>query len=242
MELAKSGRSPLVGFQRVVKAAGRLHYLPKLVLCGEVRGRHALRIGIFGGIDAGSLDTVKAVAEVVKRYEASLGNAYDYILAAYPKTNVEAFAAKAKGYPEFQQRTARFPNEEDARFFREELKTSRFSMILRLHSDGAATGFYAKAAGELIARSVVAPALNALRSTAPLAEQPVELLPRHRLSQLTSTSQSCITPAETRGGAIEVELYSPGNLGEEARVEGLAFVVGRILENYRTFLSFQALL
>jgi hypothetical protein len=238
---AREESSPLAALQKTVCIGGRSHFLPRFVLCGEVTGHQAVRVGIFGGLDACSLDTVLAIASVLDRCDREPACSRNYLLAAYPKANVEAFTANARTYEEFRRRTADRPDDEDARHFRDEIKTGHFSVLLRLRSDADASHFHAKVRGELIARRVVLPALRALSGRFPIAGELIELIRRKRFAPSASDSArtNCLLPTETRGGAIEIELHAPVILPLEERAAGLAEITVGILANYRALLSFE---
>jgi hypothetical protein len=191
--------------RKTVNVGGRLHYMPKFVLRGDEKDGRAVCVGIFGGLDARSLDTVLAVARVLERCD----------------------------------RIAQRPDDEDAQFFRTETEGTRFALHIRLRTDAKALHLHAKVRGDLIARRVVLPALRALAGRFPIAEEPIELIRRKRFAQPDKGRTSCLLPADTRGGAIEIELHAPGNAPTFDSTAALAEVTLGILANYRALLSFE---
>lgn len=225
--------------RKTVNVGGRLHYMPKFVLRGDEKDGRAVCVGIFGGLDARSLDTVLAVARVLERCDREPELARNYLLVAYPKANVEAFTASSCSHAKFKRRIAQRPDDEDAQFFRTETEGMRFALHIRLRTDAKALHLHAKVRGDLIARRVVLPALRALAGRFPIAEEPIELIRRKRFAQPDKGRTSCLLPADTRGGAIEIELHAPGNAPTFDSTAALAEVTLAILANYRALLSFE---
>lgn len=223
--------------RKLVQVEEQSHSLPKLAWKGGGDGP-AIGVGIFAGLDAGALDTVQAALRVLEQLETRPALGFNYALSVYPKVNAPAFGEAARSFEEFQQRTER-EEEEDGQFFRQEIGEGRFSMLIRLHSDGEARQFHAVVRGSLIARCVVAPALEIVTGGVPMAEESIVLKARRSALHLSGT-EDCLAPG-SRNSTLEVELHAPGGVEFEERVWALAEVTVGILAYYRSLLSLRAM-
>lgn len=240
---AATGESEVMAVQHIVRVGNRLHSLPKFVLADAKSATHKardVRVGIFAGLDTRSLDTVLATSRLLERCEDA---AKGFILSAYPKTNVHAFTNGTAGdYETFQQRTSLHPDDQDATFFREEIRASQFSMILRFRSDPQSQRFHVSVGSSLIARTVVVPTLYPLASRIPIEDDPIRGLSRNRTASGENSALGCLAAPNVRNRSIEIEVHAPGAISQEVRADAMAEIGVGILENYRQLLKFQSML
>ena len=233
--------SELVALRRNVPLGKRLHVLPKFVKIGETSGTHSVRVGIFAGLDARSLDTVLGAARLLYQSEREPALIRDYLLAVYPKANVGAFDTRPQTLDDMQARAERSPDDADIRYLRDELNTARFALVIRYRSTPGETHFRATVRGDLIARTVVAPALGVVAGRYPIADEAVQTLPQFRAARAIAR-HNCLAPSSNTHGGVEIELFAPSTIPSEERAAALAEITFAILEKYRALVSFQAML
>jgi hypothetical protein len=238
---AREKGTHLIASTKTVHVGRWRHSIPKFIVSGDTGATRHTEVGIFGGLDACSLDTVLAVGELIHRCDLDPSLVKDYSVAAFPKANVEAFTDSCT-HDDFQSRAAQHPEDEDASFLRNEIKNAHFSLIVRLRSDENAEHFHAKVRGEIIARTVVSPSLQGVSGGSASEAATIELLSNHRLAHLAASHSNCLSTATSRGSAVEVELFAPGSLPFDERTRALADITLAMLANYRSLLSINAML
>jgi len=213
--------------------------IPKFMLLGQRGGGKPIRIGLFAGVDDhGSLDGIAAVTRLLLQMELQPALAKDYALFAYPLVNVFEYRRPESRIDSFDRRFAAERADGDVRFFRTELRKWRFDALLTLRTDPNAAGFRATVRSELLAKEVIRPALERVERAVPLHSQPVRLRPSDIKTRLADYSDGRLTPPpELRPYPFEAELFAPGQVSGEARVQSLFIAVLEILRSYRRMLA-----
>jgi hypothetical protein len=220
--------------QHPVIVQGSEYSIPRVMLLGQRGGERPIRIAIFGGLDAGSLESVAAEARLLTEIEAQPGLARDFALFAYPIVNVLGFTSEATPLHAFE---ARFGSERlyaDVEFFKAELRNWVFDGLISLRTDAEATGFYASVRSDVIAKEVVGPALASLAAKYPVREHPVRLRRSDRYARLSDYTQGRLAPlADVRPYPFEIELFAPGKADPEVKITGFVAAVHQLLRHYR---------
>jgi len=226
--------SSLLASRHEVRLGTRHYDIPKFLLLGQRGGGKPIRVGLFAGLDAGSLQTVAALTRLLIQHELSPALARDYALFAYPAVNLRGFEEPALSLDEFEAYSAATPTTPDAQFFRAELEGWNFDGLISFRLDPKAQGFHATTRSEVLGQEVILPALHAIGNKLPVETIPVELLP----ARLTNYGPGKLTvPIGSRLHPFEFELFAPGLLSEEQQITGLFLVIQEILRNYRRVIS-----
>jgi hypothetical protein len=164
--------------------------------------------------------------------------ARDYALFAYPLVNTFEYRPAQDRLESFDRRFAWERPDDDVRFFRSELRNWRFDGLIILRTDPRAEGFHATVRSELLAREVVAPALDIVKTVTPVLARPIKVRPGDMKTRLADYADGRLTaPPELRPYPFEAELFAPGAVSQELRVRSLYIAVHEILRNYRRLLS-----
>lgn len=233
--LGMKEESRLLVEDRFVQVGSKTYSLPRFAVWGDIPPDPAVHVGLLGGLDPHSLDTVRAAAHVLTAIDEQPALGRGFHLAAYPKANVQAFLPfRPASWESFTYRTLQSPTEEDGRILREELRAGHYSLIIRLRSDRTSRHLHARVRGDRFARTVVTPALLQHADRLPISTDPVRALPGKE-----RTGRGWFRSRNSQQRLVDVELYAPAILREEERADALAEVVLTILENYRGLLTFQ---
>ena len=238
LPLFENDSASIVANAHSIVLDGEHYELPKLLLLGERGGGVPIRVGIFAGLDAGRVETVAAAARLLLQCELSPALARDYAIFGYPIVNVRGFGTEPETQPSFQQRWRRSPGDDDARFFRGELQKLAHNGIIQLRSSLVNTTFTATTRSALLAKEVVAPALNALRHLVPVGDDPVRVLSPSAEARRADFAAGRLLPEPSqKPWPFEIELYAPGSAEPGARATALFLATLHILRNYRRFIS-----
>ena len=220
--------------QHPVVVQGSEYSIPRVMLLGQRGGERPIRIAIFGGLDAGALESVAAEARLLTEIEAQPGLARDFALFGYPIVNALGFGPGATPLHAFEARFASERLDADVEFFKAELRNWVFDGLISLRTDAEATGFYASVRSDVIAREVVHPALAQLALTYPVREHPVRLRRSDRYARLSDYTQGRLAPpADVRPYPFEIELFAPAKAAPEVRIAGFVATLHLLLRHYR---------
>lgn len=230
--------SSLVVSRQPVAIRGETFEIPRFLLLGQRGGGKPIRLGFFAGFEAGNLDGVRVLAQLLLQLKSSPHLSRDFALIGYPVVNVRGFTAEAAPLAEFESRFARGSAEADVQFFKTELNKWRFDGLLSLRGDPSARGFYATVRSEIIAAEVVEPALAAAATALPLATQSVKVRPGDRYARTADYAHGRLAPpADVRPYPFEIELHTPRGPITEERLDGLFVAITEILRLYRGFIA-----
>ena len=233
-----SQSTSLIASRHPVTVDGKEHEIPKFLLLGQRGGGQPIRLGIFAGYEAGNLDSVRAVADLLLQLKASPALTRDYALLAYPVVNVRGFTEDAAPLSDFERRYARDSREQDVQFFQGELRRWVFNGVISLRIDPHVRGYNATVRSELLANEVVAPALAVAAEALPLAAQSVKVRPGDRYTRTADYSHGrLIPPADVRPYPFEIELFAPRLPSSDAQANGLFVAFTEILRHYRTLVA-----
>jgi len=238
LHAAARDSSSLVASRQPMELRGVPTGISRFLLLGQRGGGKPIRLGLFAGLEAGNLETVRALAQLVLQLKSSLALSRDFALITYPVVNVRGFTADAAPLADFESRFARDSAEADVQFFKTELRKWRFDGLLSLRTDPGARGFHAAVRSEIIAAEVVEPALAAAASALPLATQAVRVRPGDRYARTADYAHGRLSPpADVRPYPFEIELYAPRGPITETRTDGLFVALTEILRLYRAFIA-----
>jgi hypothetical protein len=236
-EAAHDSSSLVVGRQPITLRGESLE-IPRFLLLGQRGGGKPIRLGFFAGFEAGNLDGVRALTQLLLQLKSSPHLSRDFALIGYPVVNVRGFTAEAAPLAEFESRFARESAEADVQFFKTELHKWRFDGLLSLRSDPSASGFYATVRSEIIAAEVVEPALAAAATALPLATQSVKVRPSDRYARTADYAHGRLAPpADVRPYPFEIELHAPRGPITDEGIDGLFVALTEILRLYRGFIA-----
>lgn len=228
----------LIASRHPVTIGEREHEIPKFLLLGQRGSGQPIRLGLFAGFEAGNVESVQAVADLLLQLKASPALTRDYALLAYPVVNVRGFTEDAAPLADFERRYARDSREQDVQFFQGELRRWVFNGIISLRIDPHVRGFYATVRSELLANEVVAPALAAAAAALPLAAQSVKVRPGDRYARAADHSHGrLIPPSDIRPYPFEIELVAPQVPTSDAQSNGLFVAFTEILRHYRALVA-----
>jgi len=228
----------LVASRQSVALRGETSEIPRFLLLGQRGGGKPIRLGLFAGFEAGNLDSVRAITQLLLQLKSSPHLSRDFALISYPVVNVRGFGAEAAPLADFENRFARDSAEGDVQFFKTELRKWRFDGLLSLRTDSSTRGFYATVRSEIIAAEVVEPALAAAASALPLATQHVKVRPGDRYARTADHAHGrLVPPADVRPYPFEIELHAPREPITDERIDGLFVALTEILRLYRGFIA-----
>lgn len=227
---AAKDSSSLVASQHPVNANGESFDISKFLLLGQRGGGRPICLGLFAGFESGSLETVRALAQLLLQLKNGRSLTRDYAFFGYPVVNVRSFATKPSPAGELAGESP------DVQYFKTELQKWRFDGLLSFHVDAGTRGYYATVGSELIAAEVVEPALAAASEALPLATQAVKV---HAHGDFAHTAgyTRLTPPSGTRPLPFEIELYFPHEPITEQRIDGLFVALTEILRLYRAFIA-----
>lgn len=226
----------LLANQQTFRRQGVAEYCSKFLLLGNRAGSVPLRVGIFAGLDAGRLETVAAVTHLLLQLSITPSLVEDYALFAYPIVNPGGFAPEATSSAKLQARWGLNPEEEDARWFRDEFRRIAHHGFITFRSTGQNAGFAAAVRSRIIAEEVVAPALDAMKSLVPIDPDPVRILPSDLAARRREFAAGRLIPEpETRPWPFEIELFAPEIASPDGRSRVLMLATREILRRYRRF-------
>ena len=228
----------LVGSRHPIALNGRDFEIPKFLLLGQRGGGVPIRIGLFAGFEAGNLESVRAVADLLLQLKTSPAQTRDYALLTYPVVNLRGFSEEATPLSDFEQRFARDSVDADVKFFQGELRRWTFNGLISIRAENGSSGFYATVRSALLAEEVIAPALAATAGSLPLAAQSVRVRPDDRYARAADHAHGrLIPPADVRPYPFEVELFVPRSRSSDEQADGIFIAVTEILRHYRTFVA-----
>lgn len=230
--------SSLIASHHPVTVDGHEYDIAKFLLLGQRGGGQPIRLGLFAGFEAGNLESVRALAQLLLQLKLSPALTRDYALLAYPVVNQRGFADVPVPLSDFEKRFARDSADQDVQFFQGELRRWIFSGVISLRTDPSAKGFYATVRSDLLAADVVEPALAAASGALPLASHSVRIRPGDRYTRTADHAYGrLIPPADVRPYPFEVELVAPRSLSGDEQATGLFVVITEILRHYRSLVA-----
>ncbi|MHA3772822.1 hypothetical protein ACXR0O_14915 [Verrucomicrobiota bacterium sgz303538] len=230
--------SSLIASRHQVQIGNADYEISKFLLLGQRGGGRPMRIALFAGLDEGAIETTVALTRLLLQLELAPSLARDYALFGYPIVNLGAFDDRPTALTGFQARFAADRADQDVQFFKSELQKWSFDGLISLRVDVHAEGFYATTRSQVIAKEVVAPALEAISSKYPLRSALVDIRSSDRQARLADHAQGKLTaPAGSRPYPFEIEVFAPASLPVEQRVTGLFLAVQEILRGYRHVIS-----
>lgn len=235
LELLRSLESPsLVPTLFPVTIDGVRHQLAKFLVLGKRAGGTPIRLGVFGGLEPGRIETVAATVKLLTLLTISPVLAADYAVFGYPCVDPAGFAPSAPGKAAPVSRLERWnasPHAADLLFFRSELQRVAPGGILTLRSTGESHFLQARVNSRIIAQEVLKPALLRMRHLVEVEDEPVTCLP--------SPSQGRQAPlhptADTNPQPFEIELFAPATASLEVQVQVLVLTALDVLRTYRGF-------
>jgi hypothetical protein len=208
--------------------------LTKMMLLGARGSGKPARIALLGGIDARSFSSVAAVGDLLLKLESNTAASKDYAIFAYPIVNPLGFEPETAPEESFQTRYAKDAPDADIQFLKSEMQNWAFDGAISLRTSPGVSGLHARVRGELLAREVVIPALEALGRKLPLHSTPVEILEPSRLARKTANKTgSSFHLCESRARAFEIELVVPAHQTEKEQTEAFCAATLDILMRYR---------
>ena len=225
-----SNSSSLMATRHPVRVAGCHANISKFVLLGPRFGGKPIRVAFLGGIgDHGSLAGPSAIARLLLEAELRSTLVRDYALFAYPIVNVFEHTEGVSRPEGFERRLATGKSDSDIRFFQTELEKWRFDGLVTVRTDCHADGFHAVVRSALIAKEVVAPALDVVAKIVPIGKRPILVRPGDVRSRRADSADGRLTPPP-------VELFAPGSASKDERIRSLFIASHEILRSYRRML------
>jgi hypothetical protein len=218
---------------------GTRHEITKFLVLGKRAGGTPIRLSLFAGLEPGRIETVAAAVKLLTLLTISPVLAADYAVFGYPCVDPAGFATWDTGALAPLPRSERweaFPDSADALLFRSELERVAPNGLLTLRSTGASEFVRASVNSRIIAREVVRPALLRMRHLCPVEDEPVLSVPADLANRQLRFGQGELLPRpDTKPWPFEIEIFAPGTLPVETRVQVLVLAALDILRTYRGF-------
>ncbi|MGV3772022.1 MAG: hypothetical protein ACO1QB_03910 [Verrucomicrobiales bacterium] len=218
--------------------------LDRFVYLGNRGGGDPIKIGIFAGIHgdepAGSL----ALVELVKLLEANPALGEGYQLFLYPVCNPTGFDACTRFGASGKDLNREFwknSPEEEVRLLEAEMLEHKFLGLVSLHSHDTSRGLYGFVRGDVLAKNLLEPALQAAEKIIPrdLSET---IDGFHAENGIISTCYEGIltAPLRTTSMPFEIIFETPAQAPIPQQVKATVVALEQILSQYRKFLAFAA--
>lgn len=224
----------LISRQHSVRIDGVRFELPRFLFLGESGGGVPIRVGVFAGLDAASVETVAATARLLIQFHLCPSLARDFAVFAYPIVNAPGFTRQRASQEALRRRWATNPRAEDARFFREEVRDLSHNLIIQYRTTTAHRKLTATTRSRVLAAEVLAPALRVLATHLPVGPESVQILATNTRSPYASIMED--QPAKP-SGPTTIELFAPAEVEPQYQTAALFFGTVQILQYYRGFIA-----
>ncbi|MEK0446964.1 MAG: hypothetical protein RLZZ399_2285 [Verrucomicrobiota bacterium] len=206
--------------------------------------KQRIQIGIFAGIHgdepAGILGLMDFIRELDETPE--LGRSFE--LWIYPVCNPGGYLARTRELPSGADLNREFwkgSSEREVLLLEREIRERRFDGIIALHSDDTSPGFYGFARGDVLARQLLAPALEAAEREQPRDTRPFIDGFRAVNGMVHETYEGILSaPAEQLPQPFEIILESPALSSLGAQRRAFRGALRALLSEYRKFIAYGA--
>jgi hypothetical protein len=232
--------SSLIANQYPVTVDQQEYQIPKFLLLGQRGGGKPINTALLAGFDGGSVESVRALSEVLLQLKASLSLTRDFALTFYPVVNVRGFSDQPSPASDFEKRYAAGATADDVQFFLREFRVWSFDGLISIRTDPVPRGFYAVVRSKIIGEEVVEEAMAAAASVLPLASKPVVLAPEAPVGAIKSASMlspRLAPPADVRHRPFDIELHLPPTDSPFDQADGLFVTITEILRHYRGLIA-----
>ena len=206
--------------------------------------KQRIQVGIFAGIHGdepggilGLMDFIRALDETPE-----FGRSFD--LWIYPVCNPTGYLARTRESASGKDLNREFwkgSTEKEIQLLEQEIQTRQFDGIISLHSDDTSPGFYGFARGDVMARQLLAPALEAAEAALPRDSRSV-IDGFSAINGIIEDSYDGIlsAPAEQSPQPFELILESPALAPLDAQRQAFTLALQSILSEYRKFIAYGA--
>ena len=218
--------------------------LEHLVFEGPHGGGEPIRIGIFAAIHGDEQAGAMGLLELAKLLAADPQLGQGYHLHLYPvcnPTGLNAGSRLSSSGKDLNREFWRNSCEPEVQLLEEEIQRQAFHGLISLHADDTSGGLYGFVRGDVLARSLLEPALAAAE----------EVLPRNREEFIDGFAaengiiSQCYegiltSPPKLLNSPFEIIFETPQNAPAEKQVAAYVKAIRSILVEYRKFISFAA--
>lgn len=206
--------------------------------------KQRIQVGIFAGIHGDEPAGILGVMDFIRELDENPELGRDFELWIYPVCNPGGYLDRTRESRtgtdlnrEFWQGT----REPEVRLLEREIRARQFDGIISLHSDDTSSGFYGYARGNVLAKELLAPALDA-------AEQAQGRDGRSCIDGFEAVNgivHDCYdgilsAPPEQRPQPFEIVLESPANTPIVDQRQAFVLALQSILAEYRKFIAYGA--
>ena len=222
----------------------RTVFLPRFRFQRFTQGQCSLKIGIFAGIHGDEPAGILGLMDFIQELDATPGIGGFYELWLYPLCNPTGYldaTRTSRSGKDLNREFWRGSGEREVLLLEQEIRRRQFDGILSLHSDDTSQGFYGFARGDVLARTLLAPALNAAEAAHPRDTRPFIDGFRAVNGMLYDSYDGILSaPPEQSPKPFEIILESPARSPLEHQRKAFTLALLTVLEEYRRFISLGA--
>ena len=206
--------------------------------------KQRIQVGIFAGIHGNEPGGILGLMNFIRTLDETPEIGRSFELWIYPVCNPSGYLAQTRESASGKDLNREFwkgSTEKEIQLLEQEIQTRQFDGIISLHSDDTCSGFYGFARGDVMARQLLAPALEAAEAALPRDSRSVI----DGFSAINGIIEDCYdgvlsAPAHQSPQPFELILESPALAPLEAQREAFTLALQSILTEYRKFIAYGA--
>jgi hypothetical protein len=208
---------------RSITVNGR--FVRSYVFIGPRAGRIPIRLALLGGIDPSDQLSTGAIVKLLIGLDLASLLAEDFALFVYPAANPPSVAC---GALDFLDASWQEGSDSIASYFERELTENQFDGIITVKSGEPIDGFQIQVSSRVIATEVLWPGLEMVERSIPLAQDPIQVVPR-----LQEACKSVLGLTSVRPGPFSLLIRTPQGSAAENQISAIVFSIEHILRTYR---------
>jgi murein peptide amidase A len=223
------------------ESRGHAYALPRYIYLGQRGGGDPIRLGIFAAIHGDEPQGALAISQLARALEQNPELGQGYALYLYPvcnPTGLEDGTRHSRTGKDLNREFWRNSPEPEVRSLETEIWTHAFHGIINLHSDDTSDGLYGFVNGEVLARYLVEPALQAAEEFLPRnTRRKIDGFPAHRGVIGECYPGVLQAPAGLVQPPFEITLETPHTAPLELQVLAFRAALSSILVEYRQLMA-----
>ena len=220
---------------------GRTYSLPRFIYLGAKGGGDTIRIGIFATIQGDEPEGALALTRFVDLLENNREISKGYALFLYPVCNPTGFednTSHSRNGENLDQAFWKDSAAPEVRYLQSEIWMHAFDGVITLRSDAAADGLYGHAAGAILSKHLLEPALREAEKFVPRSRRRVIDGFAARSGVIKHGNSSALkSPSGLRHPPFEITLQSPRNVPLHRQVEAFSVALQTILVEFRYLIA-----
>ena len=228
----------------VWKEGDQTLWLPRFQFRRPGTGERRIKVGIFAGIHGDEPAGILALMDFIRELDETpeIGRSFDLWL--YPACNPGGCLAATRHTASGKDMNREFwrgSSEREVVLLEGELRRQQFDGIIALHSDDTSDGFYGYARGDVLARQLLSPALDAAER-AQARDNRLFIDGFRAVNGIIHDSFDGIlsAPPEQSPKPFEIILESPARSPLVDQRRALSLALGAVLAEYRQFIAYGA--